>query len=737
MKTEDKRRDLIGRLPVWALPALAGLYWVLDSAVRAFLFQEGGFFQQITAPSGGETWARAVVIALLAIGFGLVRPGWPRSRHADAVPGRGCLSGHEREDPHCRSTDIISYLPDPTLVVDLEGRVIAWNQAMEDLSGAPRDEMLGRGDYEYALPFYGERRPVLVDLVLRPDSEIEKRYPFIERDNDTLVTEVYLPSFKGGRYLWNYARPLYDSAGNVVGAIESVRDVTQRKRAEEAVRKSEELFRGIFDNAAHGIALADTRGRFLEVNRAFASMLGYALEEIRGLTSHDISPPGEMDADRERFSALVQGAVGDYSFRRCFLRKDGSVLWADLSVTGVHDREGRVVAVLSVMVDVTDRVLADQALRESRQMLQLVLDNIPQRVFWKDEDGVYFGCNMNFARDAGAKRPTEIVGKTDWELASREEAEFWRECDRRVVEGGSPEYHILERRRRADGKWVWRDTNKIPLQDAEGNVVGILGTYEDVTDRKKAQEDLEQAMSELKRSNAELEQFAYVASHDLQEPLRMVASYVELLERRYRGKLDPDADDFIAYAVDGAKRMQRLINDLLAYSRVGTRAKDFEPTDSEAVLGQVLTNLSRTTEESGAVVKSAQLPTVVSDDVQLGQLFQNLIVNAIKFRGDKPPRVQISAERKGEEWVFSVRDNGIGIDPKYANRIFMIFQRLHSRGEYPGTGIGLAICKKIAERHGGRIWVESEFGKGATFYFTIPVGGGDREWSARRVPEPV
>jgi light-regulated signal transduction histidine kinase (bacteriophytochrome) len=210
-----------------------------------------------------------------------------------------------------------------------------------------------------------------------------------------------------------------------------------------------------------------------------------------------------------------------------------------------------------------------------------------------------------------------------------------------------------------------------------------------------------------------------VASHDLQEPLRMVASFTQLLEQRYRGKLDADADDFIGFAVDGARRMQALVNDLLAYSRVGTRGKELAPTDSEAVLEIALANLKTAMDETGATVTHDPLPTVAADETQLSQVFQNLVGNARKFRGTEAPRVHVSAQPEDGQWRFSVRDNGIGIDPKHAERIFVIFQRLHARPEYPGTGMGLAISKRIVERHGGRIWVESELGKGATFYFTI------------------
>lgn len=244
-----------------------------------------------------------------------------------------------------------------------------------------------------------------------------------------------------------------------------------------------------------------------------------------------------------------------------------------------------------------------------------------------------------------------------------------------------------------------------------------------------SQQALKDSVAELSRSNSDLQQFAYVASHDLQEPLRMVASYVQLLARRYRGKLDADADEFIAYAVDGAKRMQHLINDLLAYSRVTSQGHVFEPVDCNGVLAEVLTNVRAAVEESRAVVTHDPLPTVMADERQLWQLFQNLIANAIKFHGAEPPNVHLSAEQRSSEWLFSVRDHGIGMDPQYAERIFVIFQRLHDREQYPGTGIGLAICKKIVERHGGKIWVVSQTGQGATFHFTLPIIGQSHQGS--------
>ncbi|MSP38947.1 MAG: GHKL domain-containing protein [Deltaproteobacteria bacterium] len=258
--------------------------------------------------------------------------------------------------------------------------------------------------------------------------------------------------------------------------------------------------------------------------------------------------------------------------------------------------------------------------------------------------------------------------------------------------------------------------------DENGKLIEELKQREG--DLSRANQGLQQREAELTTSNEELQQFAYVASHDLQEPLRMITSYTTLLAKRYKGKLDADADEFIGFAVDGAKRMQGLIQDLLTYSRVGSKGNEFVPTDCESVLSTTLKSLAVAIAESGAEIHHDPLPTVRGDVGQLGQLFQNLIGNAIKYRNGNAPEVHLSCHKQGNEWRFSVKDNGIGIDPQFAEKVFVIFQRLHTREEYEGTGIGLAVCKKIVERHGGKIWLESEPGKGSTFYFTLPGNGG-------------
>ena len=273
--------------------------------------------------------------------------------------------------------------------------------------------------------------------------------------------------------------------------------------------------------------------------------------------------------------------------------------------------------------------------------------------------------------------------------------------------------------RRKDGSEFPVEISLSPMSSEDESVV--ISIIRDVTGRKETEQRLRATAKDLARSNAELEQFAYVASHDLQEPLRMVASYTQLLGRRYRGKLDADADEFIGFAVDGARRMQELINDLLAYSRVGTRALQLEQLDVGQLVDEVVADLAAAIADAGASVTRDELPVVRADRIQLRQLFQNLIANGIKFsRPGTPPHVHVSATREPNAWTFAISDNGIGIEAQYLDRIFVLFQRLHSRGEYPGTGIGLAICKKIIERHGGQIDVESEPGKGTTFLFTLP-----------------
>lgn len=313
------------------------------------------------------------------------------------------------------------------------------------------------------------------------------------------------------------------------------------------------------------------------------------------------------------------------------------------------------------------------------------------------------------------------LGRKRWDQPALNLTEADWERHRAQLERHEPFLDFEMERPGPEGESVWLSISGEPLFDEAGRFRGYRGIGRDITERKHAQAVLRAANEELARSNAELQQFAYVASHDLQEPLRMIASYTQLLEKRYADKLDKDAREFMDFIVDGATRMKQLIEDLLAYSRVGTRGKELRPVQMQAAFDKALVNLRASIEASSAVITRGPLPEVNADDTQLMQLLQNLIANALKFRNkSEAPRIHVSAEDAGGEWRFCVADNGIGIEHQYFERIFMVFQRLHTRDEYPGTGIGLAICKKVIERHGGRIWLESTPGRESKFHFTLP-----------------
>jgi PAS domain S-box-containing protein len=458
--------------------------------------------------------------------------------------------------------------------------------------------------------------------------------------------------------------------------------------------------------------------RFVRFNRAGEDLLGMRREDLYGRNDYDFFPKDEADFFTTRDREVLAGeGVVDIPEEPIHTKHHGVRILHTKKIP-VRDTDGKPLYLLGISEDITERKRADEELHRSRQMLEQVLANIPMGVFWKDTGSRYLGCNVMLARLAGLASPRDIIGRTDHEMPWRADAERYRADDREVMESGTPKLDYEEPIPLPDGTVRWARTSKVPLSDRDGHVIGMLGTFEDITERKRAQEELE-------RSNRELEQFAYVASHDLQEPLRMVSSFVQLLARRYGDLLDADGRSYVEFAVEGAQRAQQLIDDLLKFSRVGTRGQDLRPIRADAALDQALANLSLAILESGAAVEREPLPMVLADESQLAQVFQNLVANAVKFRGETPPRIRVTAARGEIGWVFAVADNGIGIEPRFHDRVFAIFQRLHTRKEFPGTGIGLALVRKIVERHGGRAWVESAPGAGATFYFTLRGADGN------------
>jgi len=361
-------------------------------------------------------------------------------------------------------------------------------------------------------------------------------------------------------------------------------------------------------------------------------------------------------------------------------------------------------------------------IKQSKELFRILFYRSPIGTYII-QDGCFRLVNRQLSYILGYEED-ELIGRPALSFVLPEDREAVREKSVSMLKGEcSLGYEFRVINKQAKIKWVMETV--VPIYYRRKRAT--MGSLIDVTERKQMEERLKQMTDEMQRSNTELEQFAYVISHDLQEPLRMVSSYTQLLSKRYRNKLDDDADEFIAYAVDGAKRMQTLLHDLLEYSRVGTRGKPFSLVNCEHIVEQAMANLKIAIEECGASVSYDVLPTIMGDEGQLVRLFQNLIGNAIKFRGEEAPQVHISAQRRNNTVTFSVKDNGIGIDPEHSQSIFDIFRRLHTSEEYPGTGMGLAICKKIVERHGGHISVQSQPGQGSTFYFSVDMAGGEAE----------
>lgn len=532
-----------------------------------------------------------------------------------------------------------------------------------------------------------------------------------------------------------YSGPI--NFGNKQLLYSIVNDITKQKEAEMALKESEKKYRSIIENTQDGFYRLDNEGKIIMASPSLAEIYGFdSPEEMIGLTS---VPLYKNIKDRERMLSKLNknGKLVDYEVEAV---RNNTSFWASINAQFYYDDQGQIEGIEGFSRDITERKQVEKVLQTTLKRFYTILSNMHAGILLVTQEGLIEYANPAFCEYFNLKgQPEDLMGLTAPEMMKKIKKTYLHsdEAFSRISEIVSRLQPVLgEEVPMKNGRTCLRDF--VPLFIDE-EPYGRLWVHYDITGRKKAEEKLMQAhdhleeqveertielqntIKELERSNQELQQFAYVSSHDLQEPLRMVISYLQLLERRYRGELDDKADKYIDFAVDGALRMQNLIEDLLAFSRVTTHAKKFESVDSETVLNGVLSNLDVLIKENGAVITHDPLPTVMADSTQLSQVFQNLISNAIKFRGEETPEIWISAKKEEDRWVFSVADNGIGIDPKHSERIFKVFQRLHKRREYSGTGIGLAVVKRIIERHGGEIWVESELGKGSTFYFTIPI----------------
>jgi PAS domain S-box-containing protein len=482
------------------------------------------------------------------------------------------------------------------------------------------------------------------------------------------------------------------------------------RRAQEELEASRARYFDLYDMAPVGYCTLSEKGLILEANLTAATLLGVPRSALVARPIAQFILKEDQDIYYLHRKQLFETGRPQACDLR-MVRAGATLFWARLEATAAKDPDGSPVC-RATMNDITERKRAEEELLVKNYVFEasLTANSIA------DLGGTLIQANEAFLCVWGYPGKDEVIGKPISHFFTNP-----REAGAIVTtlnKTGKMEGDFTAKKK--DGSTFDAHFTGTILLDAGGKKIGYQSSVLDITDRKRAEDKIHGVLAELDRSNKDLQQFALIASHDLQEPLRMVASYTQLLAKHYGGQLDEKATKYIAYAVDGATRMQRLVNDLLTYSRVSTRGNPIETKDSHSILGEAIRNLAATIKESQAIVTEEELPMVRADASQLVQVFQNLLANAIKFRGEDFPRIHVSARDEGREWVFSVRDNGIGIDPKYADRIFVIFQRLHTRQEYPGTGIGLAVCKRIVERHGGKIGFESEPGKGSTFFFTVP-----------------
>jgi PAS domain S-box-containing protein len=599
--------------------------------------------------------------------------------------------------------------PDAMVVVNQSGEIVLLNVQAEKKFGYRRDELLGQ-KVTNIIPRGFAERLIADDLRSSEDALAQQIGTGIElnalrKDGSEFPIEIMLS-------------PLESPEGTLVTA--AIRDISVRRNAEKVLAQMEGKYRGLLEAAPDAMVVVNQVGEIVLLNLQAEKQFGYRRDELLGQKVTNIIPEGfaeRLVADdlRSAEDALAQ-EIGT-GIELTGQRKDGSEFPIELMLSPLENAEGTLVT--AAIRDITMRRNAEKHLAQMEGRYRGLLEAAPDPMVVVNQGGEIVLLNLQAEKQFGYRR-NELLGQKVTNIipqgfAERLIADGLRSAEDALAQQIGTGIELSGRR---------KDRTEFPIElmlSPLGGAEGILVTaaIRNISVRRSAEAHLLQKVEELNRSNEELGQFAYIASHDLQEPLRMVASYTQLLSRRYKGKLDADADEFISFAVDGATRMQRLIQDLLAYSRIGTKGKDLLDTSSEVALKTALSNLRGAIEESGALVSHDPLPNVMADETQLVQLFQNLVGNAIKYQNPGTPRIHIAALNGGKQYRFSVQDNGLGIDPQYFERIFGMFQRLHKREEFAGTGIGLAICKKIVERHGGQISVESQPGMGSTFRFAL------------------
>jgi PAS domain S-box-containing protein len=633
------------------------------------------------------------------------------------------------------SDELLRQIPEAVILTNLDGKIIRWlgraerifGWSAEEVAGRPI-EMLGRrpGDPSLSSQLLWKR----VHEAGSWTSELQCQ----RKDGSPACIEMTCST-------------VVESKGRPLCLIAVARDVTDRKTIQEELDR-------FFALSVDMFCICGLDGVIRHLNPAFGQVTGWTPEELKAKPFTEFVHPDDRAAAEIEFELLKKGR-DTVLFELRLMCRDGSCRWTTWNVASLVPQG----VLYAVGRDVTVKKQAAEALRQSEERFRLFISNVTDyAIFALDPEGRVANWNAGAAGITGW-RSQEILGQHFEVFFTPEDVQAGRPAHELEIASTTGRYTEEGWRRRKDGSRYWSSLVLSALRDESGKLKGFTQVARDITERKIADEALLEARAnlerrvaertaqltaaneglrleveerrrveaevakqaaELGRSNHDLEEFAYVASHDLQEPLRVVGNFAHLLSERYRGRLDANADDFLGFMTDGVTRMRQLISDLVDYSRAGTGAAPREQVDCEVALRQAVSNLRVLIAESGAEVTRGILPTLVADFTQLVQVFQNLIGNAIKYRGTEAPRIQVNANRAGPDWEFSVSDNGVGVSGENAERVFSIFERLPGGGTTPGAGVGLALCKRIVERHGGRIWIDPSTGNGSTFRFTLP-----------------
>lgn len=603
---------------------------------------------------------------------------------------------HDLKSAHERIAGILESTSDGFIAIDRQWQITYFNRKAEEMSGLRAADIVGRT--------YWEVMPHSVS------TNIEAEYRLAMEEKHSAHFEEYYERY--GRLLDVYVHPYAD------GIAIFFHDLSDRERTAEALRSRTAELESLLANAPIGFAFFDREHRFVRINRALAEINGIPEQASVGKTLRELLPVNAASVDPIIDQVFQTGHPVESEIAGETPRLPGITRHWLTGFFPVFATATAPLAVGAYVVEITERKRAEEAMAR----LAAIVEGAEDAIFSEDLNGIIQTWNAGAEKLYGYSSG-DVIGKHVSLLVPEENRGELEEMTQKMRAGVQGHFETV--RVTKSGRRIIASLTMSPIRDPAGRIIGVSKVVHDITSRKNTEKNLKETVRALERSNRELRQFAYVASHDLQEPLRNVTRYVELLSLRYRELLDEKALRYVEFAVEGAARIHALINDLIAFSEVGAQIREFRPVSMQTVTEEAIDNLREMIEQNRAEVTLDQLPEVMGDRSHLVQLMQNLLGNAIKFRKKElPPRVRVAVRQENGEWRFGIQDNGIGIESDYFDKIFVIFQRLHPRSEYPGTGIGLAICRKIVEWHGGKIWVESTVGEGSTFYFTIPLLGG-------------